>query len=174
MPVGKQGEKLKERADLRFHSRGRHGAKSPNHLQIFLTSEKRIEIRFLGNITEPLSIRNEIVLNILALEENLAASGLQQAGEYLYGGTFSRTIGAQVAEYLAGLQAKCDFSNRGHGTVELCESDCFEHGHPLGRAGKLRLGLGQFRLTPFEQTKFRALGKGYPPRVFLVKECAIL
>src|SRR6266478_2262936 len=100
MPMSKQREKLEEGADLDFHSLRRHGAKSSDHLQIFLTGEKRIKIGFFRNVAEPLSIRYQIVLNVFALEENLAMSGLQQAGEHSYGGTFSRAIGAQVSEHL--------------------------------------------------------------------------
>src|SRR5207253_605865 len=82
MPMSKQREKLEEGTNLGFHSRRRHGAKSSDHLQIFLAGEKRIKIGFFRNVAEPLSIRYEIVLNVLALEENLAMSGLQQAGEH--------------------------------------------------------------------------------------------
>src|SRR2546429_7216950 len=57
--------------------------------------------------------------------------GLQEAGEDFYGGTFPRAIGAQVSKHLARLKTKCDFSNSRDGTIELCESNRFEHGHPL-------------------------------------------
>src|SRR5437773_4627805 len=57
MPMSKQREKLEEGADLDFHSLRRHGAKSSDHLQIFLTGEKRIKIGFFRNVAEPLSIR---------------------------------------------------------------------------------------------------------------------
>ena len=89
MSMRKQREKLKEGADLGFHSRRRHGAKSSDHLQIFLAGKKRIKTRLFRNVAEPLSIRYEIVFNVFALEENLAMSGLQEAGEHFYGGTFS-------------------------------------------------------------------------------------
>jgi hypothetical protein len=128
MAMRKQGEKLQQGADLGFHSRRRHGAKSSNHLEIFLASEKRVEVGFFRDVAEPLTIGDEVVLNVLALEEDLAASGLQQAGEDFDGGTFARTVGAQVSEYLAGFEAKRDFTDRGNRPVEFCESDCIEHG----------------------------------------------
>ena len=119
MPMRKQGEKLEEGADLGFHSRWRHGAKSSNHLQIFLAGEKRIEIGLFRNVAESFSISYEIALNVSALEENLAMTRLEEAGEHFYRGTFSRAIGAQVPEHLARLQAKRDFSNCRNRPVEL-------------------------------------------------------
>src|SRR5213082_217548 len=72
------------------------------------------------------------------------------AGEHSYGGTFSRAIGAQVSEHLAGLEAKCDFSNCRNGAVEFRQSDRFEHGHPLERTDKLAPCTETILLTPRE------------------------
>jgi hypothetical protein len=130
MTVRKEREKFEEGCDFRFHALRRHAAESAHELEIFLARQVGIEIGFFGNVAEMFAVTNKILLNILALEENLALSRFQKAGEHLYRCAFARAVRAEIAEDLAGLEAEFNIVYGEHRAVILGEPSRFEHRAP--------------------------------------------
>ena len=61
---------------------------------------------FFRNVAQMLPVSRQIVLDVVAVELNHAARGLQQSGKHLYGGAFAGAVGAEAAENLSGLQSE--------------------------------------------------------------------
>src|SRR5271165_238238 len=129
--MGPKREELQKGPDRFPLARLGHGSQRCNHVQILFARQIGIEIGFLRNIPQAFSIRSQIVMDVLAVMNNLTARRLQQARQHPHGRAFSRAIWPQVAQHLSGPQTKANVLYGQHGTVELGESFRLEHGHSL-------------------------------------------
>src|SRR5262249_10704935 len=77
------------------------------------------------------AIGGEIIVDVFVVEMDFAAGGLQEARKHFYCGAFSGTVGAEIAEDLAGLEGKGDVKDGGYGAIELAEGICSEHRVPF-------------------------------------------
>src|SRR5438477_5800971 len=104
-----------------------NAAEAASELEVLSPAEVRIQVGFLGDIAEAALEALQLAANILAVEEDASAGGLQQAGEHLDGGAFAGTVGAEIAEDLAGTDGEAD-AIHSRGTNEgLDEIEGFEH-----------------------------------------------
>ena len=86
MAMWPEGEKLEERIDSGVLARFGYGAQRSDHVQVFLASEIRIEVGFLGDVAETFAVGGEVFVDVLAIAGDFAVGTFEQAGEHLYGG----------------------------------------------------------------------------------------
>ncbi len=108
-------------------------AQAADELEVLEAGEVGVDVGLLGDVAEGGAVGLEIVADALAFEEHLAVGGLEEAGDDLDGGGFAGAVGTDVADDLAGTEAKADVVDGGKATIAFGESFDLEHGnlHPL-------------------------------------------
>ena len=99
-----------------------------DHGEVFEAAEVGVEVRLLGHVAHALLVGDEVVLDGLALEEDLAERHFHEAGDHLHGGGFAGAVGAQVAGDLAGAGGEADAVDGGDAGETLGDVAKFEHG----------------------------------------------
>src|SRR5690242_19732484 len=115
-------KELEERTDNFGFVRLGHGAERGHHVEIFLTCEVGVEIRFLWHVAESFTVADEVLVDVLTVVEDLAVGGLEESGQHFDGGAFAGAVGAEVTQHLPGLKRKVDVPHGKDGTVEFGES----------------------------------------------------
>ena len=87
-------------------------------------------MRFFRNVAKAFSISRQIVADVLAVEQNLAARRFEKAGEHFYGSAFSGTVGAEASQDLPGAQREGHVLRGRKRGVPLGEVQRFEHRLP--------------------------------------------
>ena len=151
--VRPEGKEVKERTDGFGFVRLGHGAQGSDHVEIFLARQVGIQIGFLGHIAEAFAIRDEIFADVLAVVDDLAVGGLEEAREHFDRGAFAGAVGAEVAQHLSGFERKGDVPNGQDGAVEFGESSGLEH-RPSLRSWHPTRGAG-YRFDTAEARKFQ-------------------
>ena len=77
-------------------------AKLGDHHQIFEPAEVTIRVRLFRYVAHATLVGDEVVLDALAIEEDLAGGHFHQAGNHFHGGGFTRSVWPQIAGDLAG------------------------------------------------------------------------
>src|ERR1035438_4507034 len=73
-----------------------------DHLQVFRAGKMIVEVWLLGNVPHATLIGNQVVLDWFALEEDVPLGDLDEAGDHLHGGGFSRAVWSEVAGDFTG------------------------------------------------------------------------
>jgi hypothetical protein len=84
-----------------------------------------VQVRFLGHVTQMLSVRYEVLLNILSIEANFSVSWLQQPDQHFYRCALARAVWAEISENTSRRYLETHVLNRGDRTIEFCELQGF-------------------------------------------------
>ena len=84
-------------------------------------------MRLLRNVADRTQEAGPVRAHVAAVEQDLAAGGLDQADQHLHGGRFAGAVGAQVAENLAGTNGEADAVHGGNPAVALGQIADLEH-----------------------------------------------
>ena len=87
----------------------------------------RVEMRLFGHVAHALLVGDQVALNGLAVEQDLAGGHLHQPGDHLHGGGFAGAVRPQVAGDLAGAGRKADVVDGGDPGESLANVAKFEH-----------------------------------------------
>src|SRR6516225_10000116 len=108
MPVFPERKQPQEFVDLGFENRPRQPAKAPHQLQVLAAGEVRIQVGLLGHVPDTRLKARDVLNDTSAIEADLALAWFQEPDDHLYGGAFSRTVWANVAEDLARPEPETD------------------------------------------------------------------
>jgi hypothetical protein len=125
--VVEEADEAQEFVHFGFQDAARKAAEASGELEILAPTEVRIEVGFLGHIAQAALKAFQIAADILAVEEHASAGGFQQSGKHLDGGAFAGTVGAEIAEDLAGTDGEADAIHGGGTDEGLGEIEGFEH-----------------------------------------------
>ena len=84
MIVAVQAEDGEKRLDFPLERRFVDAAKTARQTQIFGCGEVRIDMRLLGHVSHLRLVRDEVVLHVLPIEQDLSARGRHQADDHLH------------------------------------------------------------------------------------------
>ena len=114
VPVAVEAKEAQQAVDAvrRWAWRGRF-AQLAHHDQVFEAAQMRVEMRLFGHVAHALLVGDRVALDGLAVEQDLAGGGLDQAGDHLHGGGFAGAVRSQVAGDLAGARREADVVDGG-------------------------------------------------------------
>ena len=92
----------------------RQVAKLRDHGQVFDAGEMVVEIGLFGDVAHAALVGDQVVLDGLAVEEDLAKGHLDEAGDHLHGGGLAGAVGAEIAGDLAGSRGEADVVDGGN------------------------------------------------------------
>src|ERR1700722_4988024 len=84
-------------------------------------------MRLFGNIADRAQESGPVGANVSALEEDLAAGGLDQTNQHLHSGRLAGSVGAKVTEDFAGANGEADAAYRRNPAISLGQIVHFEH-----------------------------------------------
>ena len=113
MPVAVQRKQAQQAVDALGRGLGGQIAQLAHHDEVFQAAQMRVEVRLFGHVAHALLVGDQVALDGLAVEEDLAGGHLDQAGDHLHGGGFARAVRAQVAGHLAGARREADVVHGG-------------------------------------------------------------
>ena len=103
-----EADEAEEFVHFGFEDAAGNAAQTAGELEVFAAAEVGIEVGLLGDVAEAALEALEVAADVLAVEEDASAGGLEEAGEHLDGGTFAGAVGAEIAEDLAGAYGEAD------------------------------------------------------------------
>src|SRR5580692_11113864 len=106
MTMRVQRKKFEHRINSFPEGRFVHSPKCSDQFQILQAGEKGVEVSFLRNISNQLSISDQIHPNVFAAKKNFPTRRVRQTNEHTYGCAFARSVGSQTAYNLTGTQRK--------------------------------------------------------------------
>ena len=107
-------------------------AQLADHDQVLQAGEMRVQMRLFRHVAHALFIGDQVALNALALEKDLARGHLHQPGDHFHGGGFAGTVRPQVPGDLPGAREKLTSSTASDAAESLRDMAKFEHGlHPM-------------------------------------------
>ena len=98
-----------------------------DHRQVFCAGEMSVEVRLFRDVPRVTFVSDQILLDQLALKEDLPLRHANKTGDQVHGGGFARTIWAKVAGDLTGPGGEAytvDGGNAGEALRDVAE---FEH-----------------------------------------------
>ena len=124
---------MKEGAGFAVEEGLAHAAQATDELEVLEPGEMGVDLGFFGDVAEVGAEGGEVVVDVAAGEEDLAAGGLDEADDHFDGGGFAGAVGAEVAEDVAGGEGEADVFDGGDAAVGFGDVFEFEHGGgPLG------------------------------------------
>ncbi len=87
--------------------------KLAHHDQVFEAAQMRVQMRLFGHVAHALLPGDQVAPDGFAVEQNLAAARLDEAGDHLHGGGFAGAVRPEVAGHLAGQAEKLTLSTAG-------------------------------------------------------------
>jgi hypothetical protein len=106
-------------------------AQLSDHNQVLQPRKMRVELRFLRHVAHPLLVADQIVLDTLAVKQNLARRQLNQTGDHFHGRGFAGAVRPQVSRHLAHARRKRDVIDRGDAGEALRSVPQFKHGQTI-------------------------------------------
>ncbi len=92
----------------------------------------RVEMRLFRHVTHALLVRDQVGLNALAVEQDLARGRLDEPGDHLHGGGLAGAVRTQVTGDLAGARREANVVDGGDAEEMLGNVAKFEHtGYPM-------------------------------------------
>ena len=82
---------------------------------------------FLRHVADVRLVRNQILLDVTAVEQDATGRRRHQPGEHLHRRGLPGPIRAEVPEHFPGLDGKADVADRGQSAVAFCHVADFEH-----------------------------------------------
>ena len=107
---------------------GGQAAQLADHHQVLQAAQVRVEMRLFGHVAHALLVGDQVALNALAVEQDLAGGRLHQAGDHLHGGGLAGAVRPQVAGDLAGAGGKAHVIDGGDAEEAFGNVAQFEHG----------------------------------------------
>ncbi len=92
----------------------RKAAELRDHRQVFCAGEMSVEVRLLRDVPHAMFVSDQILLDALALKEDLSRRHADKAGDQLHGGGLARAIWAEVAGDLTGPGGEAHIVNGGN------------------------------------------------------------
>jgi hypothetical protein len=123
-----EADEAEEFVHFEFEGPAGKSTEAAGELEILAAAEVGIEVGLFGDVAEAALEAFEIAADVLTLEEDASAGGLEEAGEHLDGGAFSGTVGAEIAENLTRLDGEADRIHGGWSDEGLGEIESFQHG----------------------------------------------
>ena len=108
MAPGFEAEEGEEAVGLEVDEGFGEVAQAADELEVFEAGEVGVDVGLLGDVAEGGAVGLEVVADALALEEDLAVGGFEEAGDDFDGGGLAGAVGADVAYDLAGTDGEVD------------------------------------------------------------------
>jgi hypothetical protein len=102
-------------------------AQPAHQLQVLEATELRVQMRLLGYVAYRAQEAGPVGSNVAAVEQNVAAGGLNQADQDLHRGALACAVRPQVAEDLARANGETDVVNGRDPVVSLRNISYLQH-----------------------------------------------
>src|ERR1700733_8886950 len=117
MPPRLQAKQLKQPMGLELNLPFAHPSQPAYQLQVFHSRQVVVQMRFFGHVSQCRPKTHQVVPYVPALEQDSPLIWLQQPGNDLDGGRFSRTVGSQVADNFARIDAEINVRDGGDAAI---------------------------------------------------------
>ena len=121
-----QPEQIQERHDLPGAKRTGKAAQTSDQFELLTSRQERVEVRFLGDITDPGLVIGKVVRDVAAVEEDLTGRGFTKPGHERHRRGLAGPIRSKQTEDRARLQRQADVPNRRNRRIVLGEAPCLE------------------------------------------------
>src|ERR1035438_10135774 len=95
-----------------------------------------VEIRLLRDVAHAPLIGDPIILNGLALKQDVAVGHLDEASDHLHGCRLAGTVGSKVAGDLTGPRGKAHVIHRSDSGEMFGDTAYLKHGSPAWRSNR--------------------------------------
>ena len=125
--IGVEAEDPQEPIDLLFESGRGNSAKAPAESEVFGCREVSVDVGFFRDVADLRLVRDQVVLNVLAVEVNRAERRRHQPGEHFHRGRLAGSVGAEVAEHLPRADGEADVPHGSDRAVALGDLAHLQH-----------------------------------------------